>query len=849
MKRFFVLFLGLFLLGFSMTGAKAESADYFDSIVFQGNPGYSYDKFDKTWEYGGYNAYFLDEKQDKIYNLYIKAEGNDIDKTVEIIFYAGCSFYPGYKVTEYGRAEKIQFLFNDEILASVEFPLQGNLGGVQGNLGAVVLGEKGEKLVKALASFDNLSLKITFAGNDEKIIRDFETAEISGFFEQRNSDVGNESVGMMCRKLLDTDIFSYNTMGEGYTDDAAYITFENEELIDQMALQADPTASPTPEPTATPKPTPEPTATPEPTPEPTATPEPTPEPTATPEPTPEPTATPEPTPEPTATPEPVVYYAPENADRSLTVQTTDLTVNVGQQTAIQVGVAKRSEDAPDKSRFVWAVSDTGIAKVNASGAVTGISPGMAVIKCSLEDNPDIYAEIIVYVIQPVKSIQPENKSVSLLVGGSEEASRDQVTVSILPENATHKECTFVSSDDTVVTVDDFGNLRAVSPGKASITIIPAKEESAVKATVNVTVGQAVTKINLPKEQTVAKGKTVKLEASVLPDSASNKKVEYESSNPAVAKVTAAGSVSALKCGKAVITCKATDGSGISSQCEITVIQAVTGLKLQENKMTLLVGKSRTVRPTITPADATNKKLQWTSSNSSVATVTDGGTITANRSGDCVITGRTLDGSEKNVSVNVHVPTFHVNRTEYTVTSKSGLTIPVVWDSRARLTLNPSSCAYFNAKWDSSSDGIIITPLNAGRGTLTIMNEQVRDDTVTITVNINNSAVYNKSSYPAIQYKDAMRYPDRYKNSCCSFSGMVLQVMYNDNGTTTYRVSSKGRYSDVVYVIIQNSAITTPVIEDDKVTVYGRLAGNYTYTSVQNVSITIPLVNAERVDVK
>ena len=115
-----------------------------------------------------------------------------------------------------------------------------------------------------------------------------------------------------------------------------YITFENEELIDQMALQAGPTASPTPEPTATPKPTPEPTA----------TPEPTPEPTATPEPTPEPTATPEPTPEPTATPEPVVYYAPENANRSLTVQTIDLTVNVGQQTAIQVDVAKRSMQVP-----------------------------------------------------------------------------------------------------------------------------------------------------------------------------------------------------------------------------------------------------------------------------------------------------------------------------------------------------------------------------------------------------------------------------------------------------------------------------------------------------------------------
>jgi hypothetical protein len=65
----------------------------------------------------------------------------------------------------------------------------------------------------------------------------------------------------------------------------------------------------------------------------------------------------------------------------------------------------------------------------------------------------------------------------------------------------------------------------------------------------------------------------------------------------------------------------------------------------------------------------------------------------------------------------------------------------------------------------------------------------------------------------------------------------------------YRISSKGRYDDVVYVRIKSSNITTPILEDDMVTVYGTYDGNYTYTAIFGQSITIPSVIAERIDVK
>ena len=72
---------------------------------------------------------------------------------------------------------------------------------------------------------------------------------------------------------------------------------------------------------------------------------------------------------------------------------------------------------------------------------------------------------------------------------------------------------------------------------------------------------------------------------------------------------------------------------------------------------------------------------------------------------------------------------------------------------------------------------------------------------------------------------------------------------NSGSTTFYRISSRGNYNDVVYVAIDNSDILTPIIEDDKVTVYGKYDGLETYTTIMGGSVTIPRVKAERINVK
>lgn len=140
------------------------------------------------------------------------------------------------------------------------------------------------------------------------------------------------------------------------------------------------------------------------------------------------------------------------------------------------------------------------------------------------------------------------------------------------------------------------------------------------------------------------GKNVRLSAVVTPQNADNKELEWSSSDGDVAAVSEQGLVTAKAAGKAVITCRAKDGSGIRSTCVVTVWQPVTDITLNASDMALQVGDTATLTARILPADASDKSVVWSSSNSRVAAVSDSGTVTAAGIGTAVITCRAQDGS-------------------------------------------------------------------------------------------------------------------------------------------------------------------------------------------------------------
>ena len=144
-----------------------------------------------------------------------------------------------------------------------------------------------------------------------------------------------------------------------------------------------------------------------------------------------------------------------------------------------------------------------------------------------------------------------------------------------------------------------------------------------------------------------KAPTYLLEATVAPEDATNKKLNWSSSNADVATVDKNGKVKAVSAGTCVITCKATDGSGVKAKCKVTVKdKKVTSIALKKTKATLKVGVTfDLVVKSIKPADALNKKVKWVSSNKKIATVDKNGKVTAKKKGKCIITCVAADGSK------------------------------------------------------------------------------------------------------------------------------------------------------------------------------------------------------------
>ena len=171
----------------------------------------------------------------------------------------------------------------------------------------------------------------------------------------------------------------------------------------------------------------------------------------------------------------------------------------------------------------------------------------------------------------------------------------------------------------------------------TLAILSCQKEPAVVSVTNVTLNMSSVEIT--------EGETASITATISPDNADNKKVFWTSSDASVATVSN-GTVTAVKPGTATITATSDDG-GKTATCVVTVKEktyAVTGVSLDKTTLTLTEGDSQTLNATVSPSNATNKKVLWTSSDASVATVSNG-TVTAVKPGTATITATSDDGGK------------------------------------------------------------------------------------------------------------------------------------------------------------------------------------------------------------
>lgn len=98
----------------------------------------------------------------------------------------------------------------------------------------------------------------------------------------------------------------------------------------------------------------------------------------------------------------------------------------------------------------------------------------------------------------------------------------------------------------------------------------------------------------------------------------------------------------------------------------------------------------------------------------------------------------------------------------------------------------------------------------------------------------------------ITYDQLVRTPDDYEGEKVKFSGEVVQVM-EDDGTTAIRLAVNEDYDNILIGVYDSNIVSSRILENDKVTIYGISTGLYSYETVMGDTLTIPSVQVEKIE--
>lgn len=264
--------------------------------------------------------------------------------------------------------------------------------------------------------------------------------------------------------------------------------------------------------------------------------------------------------------------------------------------------------------------------------------------------------------------------VSMFIGDSE-----QIKYTVLPSNATNNNVQFKSLNESIATVDENGIVTGVSEGNT--TVILTTEEGGFTAECTVHVDEISVK-NLDrisaKSIVMDVNKTSQLEINIEPENATDKTIRWSSSNPAIASVDDKGLVTAKANGYVVVTATASNGKSVDFYIEVK--SAVSSIRLNIAYANVYLGKSITLSATVLPANATNKTIQWLSSNDTIASVDQAGHVVGKMIGTTYISAMSADGKViATCAVNViKVPVTHPVKVKIKSAKKTGKKVVVKW---------------------------------------------------------------------------------------------------------------------------------------------------------------------------
>jgi uncharacterized protein YjdB len=218
-----------------------------------------------------------------------------------------------------------------------------------------------------------------------------------------------------------------------------------------------------------------------------------------------------------------------------------------------------------------------------------------------------------------------------------------IKITILPKQATNKSIIWTSEDEEIAVVED-GVISGIKAGTTNITAL--SEDSGITATYKITVTISAASVEIANTITrLEVGKTLQMEASILPIESTNKGIKWETNSKKIATISEDGLVTAIANGVLTITAKSL-GGGKAAEYRICIVTPVKDILFSPKEGKIKVGEPIQLTPTILPREASDRTVKWGSSNNNIVSVNAIGIITGKSVGKATITGITEDGNKK-----------------------------------------------------------------------------------------------------------------------------------------------------------------------------------------------------------
>ncbi|MEG1869377.1 MAG: Ig-like domain-containing protein, partial [Oscillospiraceae bacterium] len=360
-----------------------------------------------------------------------------------------------------------------------------------------------------------------------------------------------------------------------------------------------------------------------------------------------------------------------------------------------------------------------------------------VVNTVMNPNPKLPDEW--YKVMSNAKIKADEAITSITIGGDRERTMKigetaALTSTIVPSTATNKKVLWTSSNADAVTVDENGNIKAVGPGTAAVTVTTVaggEKTDSIKIIVDAPAKPPMEGLNLNKNTiNLIINKSETLTAVISPKGAEakvhwkssdtdNLQIVEDSKNPLKITLTAKSPANGI-----IITAYTEDGA-FYDECEVNITAdgiLVEEIELNYSELQLAVKANAALHATVYPEDATKKSIKWTSSDDKIAKVNDSGRVTGVKAGTAIITATSADGAA-NAKCTVTVGSSNVAVTSISLPSSETIT---VGSSRTLSpTISPSNATNKSVSWSSSNNSVAtvdngtVKGISAGSATITV----------------------------------------------------------------------------------------------------------------------------------